>query len=35
MDEAHVPALWKQAIVTPVFKKGCSSDPTNYRPISL
>ena len=30
------PLIWKRACVTPVYKqKGPSSDPTNYRPISL
>lgn len=32
---ARLPQIWKQAHVTPVFKKGASSDPNNYRPISL
>ena len=32
----HVlPACWLHALVTPVFKKGPTSNPSNYRPISL
>ena len=30
-----MPGLWKQANVTPVFKKNDPSDVSNYRPISL
>jgi hypothetical protein len=31
----QVPDIWKTAIVVPIFKKGISSNPENYRPISL
>ena len=30
-----LPETWKYAIVTPVHKKGPTSDPNNFRPISL
>ena len=33
--KGQVPALWKQANVTPIHKKNDPSDITNYRPISL
>ena len=35
LDEGELPEDWKQANVTPIFKKGKKSDPLNYRPISL
>ena len=30
-----VPTAWKEALVVPVFKGGCRSSPSNYRPIAL
>ena len=35
INEGSIPASWKHAIVTPVFKSGSKSDPSNYRPISV
>ena len=33
--EGEIPADWKKANVTPIFKKGERHKPDNYRPISL
>ena len=35
LHQGIIPQVWKQAIVTPLFKKGNRSNPSNYRPISL
>ena len=35
IQTGELPSIWKHACITPVFKKGSPSDPTNYRPISL
>jgi len=35
IQTGELPGIWKAASITPVFKKGSSSDPSNYRPISL
>ena len=35
MNEGTLPKTWKDANVTPLFKKGQKSKPNNYRPVSL
>jgi hypothetical protein len=35
LAEGSVPADWRKANVTPIFKKGSKSDLGNYRPVSL
>ena len=35
LDEGDIPADWKSANVTPIFKKGDRSKAGNYRPVSL
>jgi len=34
-DEGHVPLIWRKAFITSIHKKGDSTLPSNYRPISL
>jgi hypothetical protein len=34
-ENSILPAVWLKSFITPIFKKGSSSDPNNYRPISL
>ena len=34
LTEGVFPTIWKQAIVTPILKKGDAKDKTNYRPVS-
>ena len=35
LDQSHVPVSFKKANITPLFKSGDPTVPTNYRPISL
>jgi len=35
LDSGQLPSDWTKANVSPQFKKGNTSDPANYRPISL
>ena len=35
IDTGKIPDIWKEANVSPIYKKGDTSDPSNYRPISL
>ena len=35
IEKKCVPRDWKQALLTPIFKKGNRSCPANYRPVSL
>lgn len=34
MSVGKLPSVWKTATVTPIYKKGPSADPSNYRPVS-
>ena len=35
LEEGIVPSEWKEANITPLFKKGLRNKPENYRPVSL
>ena len=35
LEEGIVPSEWKEANITPLFKKGSRNKPDNYRPVSL
>ena len=35
LKEGIVPSEWKEANITPLFKKGSKNKPENYRPVSL
>ena len=35
LNTGKVPADWRHAKVSPIYKKGTKGDPGNYRPVSL
>ena len=35
LNTSTVPTIWKHARITPIFKSGKTSEPCNYRPISV
>ena len=35
LDTGRVPADWTTAFITPIFKKGSRTVPSNYQPVSL
>ena len=35
LDQGRIPTAWKQAYISPIFKKGDRHKPSNYRPVSL
>ena len=35
LSSGTLPTAWKDARITPIFKKGCKTEPSNYGPVSL
>lgn len=35
MNHCYLPPVWLRAFITPIFKKGDNTEPSNYRPIAL
>ena len=35
VSSGEIPSIWKKGIIVPIYKKGKTNDPKNYRPISL
>ena len=35
LNQGKLPQKWKMANIVPIFKKGDTEDPLNYRPVSL
>ena len=35
LETGDIPAAWKEANATPLYKKGSKTNPLNYRPVSL
>ena len=35
IDDGQIPTVWREATITPIYKKGSRHSPSSYRPISL
>ena len=35
MENNYIPPVWLRAYLTPIYKKGSTTDPQNYRPVAL